>query len=192
MVRTATPAAVTASQEIVVRPVTLVRIGLDSGDILATNAPFSIFWAWDGGSPTAEFLGVGNLGQISAIEEAVGTAASSVQLTLSGIPSSLISIALGEEYRGRDVRIWLALLDDQHALIDDPVLLWRGRLDTMNLALGGTATIEATAHSRLVDAERPRMRRYTNEDQQAVYPGDKGLEFVSQISAGKELIWGKS
>lgn len=191
MSREATAATVTASQLPVARPVALVRIALDSGEILASTDWKPISWAWDGGSPEAVFEGLGNLGKISAVEEGVEIAPYSVSFQLSGIPQSQISIALSEDYRNRDVRVWLGLLDEQHQLIEDPVLLARMLLDTMNLELGDTAIIEATAHSRLVEWERPRIRRFTNADQQAIYPNDKGLEFVPTISAGKELIWGR-
>ena len=192
MTRDATTAALDAAQERIVRPVALLRLALDSGDVLATSAPFSVFWAWDGSAQPAEFLGVGNMGRMSAVEEGTEVKPYSVSVQLSGIPQSHVSIALGEDYRNRDMQVWLALLDDQHQVIDHPVLLNRVRLDTMNIELGETATIEATGHSRLADWDRARVRRYTDADQQAVYPNDKGFQFVSQISAGKELIWGKT
>ena len=43
--------------------------------------------------------------------------------------------------------------------------------------------------NRLIDWERPRISRFTNEEQQNLFSGDKGLEFVDSV-AEKELFWG--
>jgi len=50
--------------------------------------------------------------------------------------------------------------------------------------------IPFTFGGRLVDWERPRIRRYNNADQQVAFTGDKGFEFVPQM-VEKELIWGR-
>ncbi len=38
-----------------------------------------------------------------------------------------------------------------------------------------------TCESRLVDLERAEVRRYTDADQQAEYPGDRFFEFVPAL-----------
>jgi hypothetical protein len=53
---------------------------------------------------------------------------------------------------------------------------------------GKTGMIEVTVTDESADWTRVRSERYTDQDQQAVYPGDKGFEFVSSI-ASKEVIW---
>jgi len=67
--------------------------------------------------------------------------------------------------------------------------MFKGRMDTMNIALGKTATITLTAESRLIDWSRPRIRRYTNADQQERFSADKGFEFVSD-TVEIEIVWG--
>ena len=59
----------------------------------------------------------------------------------------------------------------------------------MDIKLGKTATVNITAESRLIDWARPRIRRYTNADQNERFPGDKGFEFVSDTT-DKEIVWG--
>jgi hypothetical protein len=68
--------------------------------------------------------------------------------------------------------------------------IFGGRMDAATVELGTICTITVTAESRLVDWERPRVRRYTHEDQQAAWPEDMGLEFVASMSE-LELIWGR-
>lgn len=169
----------------------LVRLGFDSGDVLATNAPFDIDYDWDGDTSDETFLGVGNLGQVRRLEESVDVQPYSIEILLSGVQTSLVSIAVGENYQGRDCRVWLAFLNQTtHAIIGAPLLMFRGRMDVMKLKLGATATIQVTAHSRLADWDRPRIRRATNEDQRERWPGDLGFEFGAETSE-KELVWGR-
>lgn len=141
---------------------------------------------WDG----KQFLGVGRFGGISVISESAELRADTVEFRLSGIPSEYVSTALNENYKHRDVTAYLMFLDSTGALVADPVTLWSGRMDTMPITLGAAATIVVRAESRLADWMRPRSSRYTNEEQQQRYSGDKGLEFVSQM-VEKELIWGR-
>jgi hypothetical protein len=135
-------------------------------------------------------LGVGTLGSLSAVPEGAELQSYAVSLTLSGIPSDLVALALADQYQGREAKIWLALLNDQHQLMGYPLLLFRGRMDTLDFELGTNAKLILTVQSRLADWERPRLRRYTHEDQQTEYPDDKGLEYISQM-AEKTIYWGR-
>lgn len=174
-----------AAQQPVVRPVLLVRLDFASGVVCATSAPFDISHQGE------SYAGVGNLGSISAVPEGAELQGYAVQLSLSGIPAGLVSLALLDAYQGRDAQVWLGLLDAAHQLAGAPLLVFRGRMDTMDLELGESATITLTVQSRLADWERPRLRRYTHEDQQSVYPDDLGLEYVAQM-AEKTIYWGRT
>ena len=55
---------------------------------------------------------------------------------------------------------------------------------------GETLTISVSIESRLIDLERPRIWRYTSEDQKRVYPTDKGFDFVNDLQS-KQIIWGR-
>jgi hypothetical protein len=46
-----------------------------------------------------------------------------------------------------------------------------------------------TAESRLMDFKRVREIRYTDEEQQNLFSGDVGLEFVNDIQE-KPIFWG--
>ena len=83
----------------------------------------------------------------------------------------------------------LGFLNSNYALVDDPFIIFVGKVDTMAISLSDTATIELDIENRLIDWERPRVSRFTNEEQQNLYSGDKGLEFVDSV-AEKELFWG--
>lgn len=182
MARNITVAALTAASAANVRPVSFVRLAYDSGTIFVSSA------AMDFTFNSETYLGLGNVGSITSIEESAEVKANGMALTISGVPSDFISDSLNEDYQGRDARVYLGFLDDNLQLIADPMLAFRGRMDTQDISLGQTATISLTLESRLIDWDRPRIRRYTNEDQQNEYPSDKGLEFVSQM-VEKEINW---
>lgn len=136
------------------------------------------------------YIGSGNLMQISGVEETGDIAARGVTLTLSGLDTEIISIALSENYQNRTARIFLGAIQSNGTVQSYQV--FGGRLDVMNIEESGdTATISVTAESRLIDLERPRIRRYTSEDQKSLYPGDLGLDYVNDLQ-DKTLDWGKS
>jgi hypothetical protein len=125
------------------------------------------------------------------VEETTSKEAKGIALRISGIDPANISRALGENYQGRSVKVWLALLSDQYAILADPILIFTGFMDTMNIELGETASITVTAESKWVAWESPKVRRINQADQEAAYPGDKGCEFVEQM-VSKELVWGRA
>jgi hypothetical protein len=72
----------------------------------------------------------------------------------------------------------------------DAVLEWEGRLNQLTLedAGDGTGTVSVSAEHELFDFERPYPLFYSNEDLQAAYAGDLGLNYVAQM-AGRQIIW---
>lgn len=134
------------------------------------------------------FDGVGLLGGISTVQEAGDLASSGISLTLAGVPRDLVSVTLNEQYQGRPATVYEVFLDPAtYAVIEAPII-FRGRMDQMNIALGETATIELTLEDRLTDMDRPKLRRYTDEDQKRAFPTDRGFEFVAS-TVEKEIIW---
>ena len=137
------------------------------------------------------YLGLGTLGTISPVEETTDLAARGITLKLSGVPTANVSLALTEEYQGRECSILFgALSPTAGTLISSPVTVFAGRMDVMQIADDGqTAEIIMTAESRLMDFKRPREVRYTDEEQQSLFAGDVGLEFVNDIQE-KAIYWG--
>lgn len=137
------------------------------------------------------YIGGGDFLNVSQISETADIQANGINITLSGIPSDLISSALNETYQGRPAKLYLGVLDGNGAVVADPYLIFSGRMDTMGIEdTGDTANISLTAESRLIDLERSRERRYTSEDQKIDYPNDKGLEFIADLQE-KEIVWGR-
>jgi hypothetical protein len=133
---------------------------------------------------SADFL------QISTIDETSEIRATGISVGLSGIPTSLIAIALTEDYQGRDITLYFGTLDSAGAINDTPYVVFKGRMDLMTMQeYADYFNITITGESRLIDLEIPRAYRYTSEDQKIDYPADKGLEFIADLQ-NKEIVWG--
>ena len=134
-----------------------------------------------------DYVGLGNLLDISAIEETAEMAVKGATLTLSGVPTELLSLALSEPYQGRVCNIYFGVTSEE-ALNQ----IFSGYMDQMNIVDGGeTSTIELMVENRLIVLERARVARFTSGYQKSIYPGDLGLDFVEDLQ-DKDIVWGRS
>ena len=131
------------------------------------------------------YIGTGNLLNISSVEESSEISAKGATLTLSGVPSELLSLALSTPYQGRKCNLYFGVMGDKTSYAE----LFSGYMDQMNIEESGeTCTIQLTVENKLVDLERARVARYTSAYQKSVYPSDRGLDFVESLQT-KELTW---
>ena len=159
-----------------------------------------------------EWVGLGNLLDVSAIEETSEMAVKGATLTLSGVPSEVLSLALSEPYQGRVCNIYFGtfstgkvlqesgsfiLLQDGSKIVLEATKtgfnqLFSGYMDQMNISDGGeTSTIELMVENRLIDLERARVARFTSGYQKSLYPDDLGLDFIEDLQ-DKDIVWGRS
>jgi hypothetical protein len=132
------------------------------------------------------YTGAGTLLQLSEVRESSDIAAYGATLTLSGIPSNLVSLALSEPYQARKVAVKFGV---DVSGVKSAVTVFTGEMDQMNISFGAeSATISLDVESRLVDLGRPRIRRYTDADQQSRYAGDLAFEFVTRLQS-ENLSW---
>lgn len=182
MSRDITASLLASLDDAVVNPFFAIDIDFDSGPL----------YVWSGmgdlviGSKT--YLGVGDLLNVSTLEETTEMEAKGAVITLSGIPASYLELALTEPYQGRECIIYLGMLNDPSAYTE----VFSGELDQMNVSEeASTASISVTVENVLIKLERAVVRRFTNEDQKSRYPSDKGLEFVAALQ-DKEIFWGRT
>ena len=159
-----------------------------------------------------EWVGTGTLLNISTVEEASEIAVKGATVTLSGIPSSVISLALSQPYQGRVCNLYFGMFTVNKLLqqSDDYILMqtgskillqtdqtsisniFSGYMDQMNiLETPSTSTIELVVENRLIDLQRARIARFTSEYQKSIYPSDLGLDFVEDLQ-DKDISWGRS
>lgn len=180
---TAYKAAVTAG---IITPVVLVVAEFDSETLRFWNGVGSFEYAGD------TYIGTGILLKTSEIVETQNVEARGVEFELSGIPSSLLAVALSEDYQDRPVKQYFAPLDSSGAVIADPFMFFSGKADVMTIEEGGKfSTIKMTAENDLISLSRVNERRRTPEDQKIIYPSDT---FFDQVAANesKDIVWGKN
>jgi hypothetical protein len=142
--------------------------------------------AWNGQT----WSGVGMLGSISAVKETSDLLATNLVLSLAGIPSDLLGDAITEVRQGKQVVIWLGVMDDNLNVIADPYEAFSGRMDIAVVDEGAeTSSISITVENVLVDLQRARPVPFTDQGQQTEFPGDKGFEYVPQLQE-KSITWG--
>lgn len=141
--------------------------------------------AWGGNT----YEGIGQFGGIEAVSESTDVIARPLSLTLSGVDSSLVSVTMTEVYQNRQATIFVGFVNEStNAVVATPETAWEGRMNQMTLsAAGGAANIRLTCEHRL--RREPRIARYTNEDQQLLFSGDKFFDLVPSIK-GFVARWG--
>jgi len=132
------------------------------------------------------FTGTGSLLTIGDLEEVGDLSAKSVELTLSGIPVSIVSLALQEPYQRRVMRMYLG-----EQSTSSVVEIFSGKMDKMSISdEAESSTIALTVESKLIELERPSGWRYTDENHQSRYSGDTFFSYVQSLQ-DKTLVWGK-
>lgn len=132
------------------------------------------------------YTGAGDLLNLSEMRESSDIAAYGATLTLSGIPSSLVALAQSQPYQGRRAAVKFGI---DSGGTKTAFTVFTGEMDQMNIQVGPeTATISLDVESRLIDLNRPRVRRYSDADQRARYPNDSAFEFVTRLQ-GEALEW---
>jgi hypothetical protein len=169
-----------------IKPVLFLQMQFTDGPIFVWSGLGTV--TWNG----IQWVGLGGLGTISAIEESSEIKATNVTFTLSGIPQDMIMHALGQVRQGNAVKLWFGSLGDNNNVLADPLQIFSGRMDVPTIDEGAaTSTISIAVENRLIDLNRSRERRFTDQDQQIDHPGDLGFQYVQFIQTWNGT-WGKA
>ena len=138
----------------------------------------------------ADYFGIGNLLSVSAIQETQEIKATNCTVSLSGIPSDLISAALNTNYQGRTGNVYLGALDSSRAVVADPYIIFGGQMDILTVIENPDShMINVELESRLISLKRAKTRKFTSEDQQIDFPDDLGFNNLANLR-DKKINWG--
>ena len=173
MSRTIPAAIVTALSQKEVSPFYALEMNFDT-------APVRLWTGFGDRTIDGEtYLGAGGLLAIQGIEEIADLSAKGVTVSLSGISSGIISLALQEPYQGREARVLFGVVGVG------------GIMDVMTIQHSGDkANVELSIESKLIALQRANIRRYTSESQKLRFNNDSFFNFVEKM-VDKELIWGR-
>lgn len=136
------------------------------------------------------WTGAGQLMSVEAMNETTDNRAEGIALTLSGMPSSLISTVLGSVQINKAGKLWFGVMTGSNTVVSDPYLTFQGKLDQPSISDDGqNCNITVRYESQMVDLQRPRVRHFTPEDQNIDYPLDQGFDFVALLQ-DKSFVWG--
>lgn len=146
-----------------------------------------------------EWKGVGPLGGVDIPSESMGgVAAVEAALSLIGVPADLDGLA-DDQIRGKAVEVYLGTLaarpgDGGPVLIDDPVSLFFGTMDVLDLSasqeganVSHTATVTAATGP---SARSMASISHSDEDQRRAFPGDTaGRLVILSYAKAQKLTW---
>jgi hypothetical protein len=173
-----------ASKQDKIQPVILVKLKYDSADVNVWSGFGTLSFGGE------DYLGVGDFGSVSPVQEDSELATSSIQLTLSGINPALLSVQLNEHYQGNPATVWLGMFDNTTQALLTPTIIFKGLMDNSQITLGKTGIITVNVTNRLARWDKTNDRRYNNNDQKNLFPDDDFFQFVEGLSE-KVLVWGR-
>lgn len=136
------------------------------------------------------YLGSGDLMTIGDVETVADMSAPAMNITLSGMPGSIVSLALQEPYQRRDCRIYFGAIINEagdHSVFTAYV----GELNKMTIQdEAESGTINVLIDSKMVEAQKSSNRRYTSESQKSRYSDDTFFDYVALIQDA-EIVWGR-
>ncbi|HEV2324565.1 MAG TPA: hypothetical protein VGS10_11500 [Terracidiphilus sp.] len=165
-----------------VMPVVLADLAFKSGTV----------YVWSGlGSVVCNghtYVGVGSLGQVGDIKEGVQVKADGTSVSLSGIDPTILNDCLDDIQLGAPATLWLGILSN--GVITATYPMYVGTVDKPSLPISpDTLTISLAIENKMLNLQRPTMRRYTSSDQNYYFPSDTGFHWV-EIDNDLALIWG--
>jgi hypothetical protein len=184
--RTIDPTTQAAAAASTIHPVIFVQFAFDGGNVNLHTELGDITFNSD------TYTGIGKLGGIGNMEENSDLSRTPITMSLSGLPNDMVSILLAQQYQGRLATVYLGYLDlSTRTLVATPAIIYKGNIDTADFSIDKNFTVTLSIESRFAAWDTPLVRRYNNSDQQSRYPGDNGLEFITQ-AASKTIWWGQA
>lgn len=193
MSRTVPASILTALGQAEVQPFFAIELLFDDTDGTrwdqagyAGNRAVRLWTGYDDRTINSEtFVGGGDLLSISGLDEVSDLSAKGITISLTGLASSLITLALQEPYQRRKVRVLFGVRDETTF-----VEIFSGLINRMTIEDspdGGTITV--LVDSKLVELERASNWRYTSESHRSRHSGDSFFDFVTAIQDA-EIRWG--
>ena len=170
-----------------IRPVHLIHLNFAT-PVYLTDCSFALTSSISGSSRT--YTASGHILGIGSAQEGSTPIKNSLNLTLSGVDQTYISVALNENIINDTVQIYRGFLDSSNALISDPFLLFSGFINAYSIEDDTTTSlIGFNITSHWGNFEKVSGRRTSDTSQQRFFSGDKGFEF-SALTV-QDIRWGR-
>lgn len=147
----------------------------------------------------AEYKGFGAIRDIPSIKQLLNGRAARVEFTISGVSGEILRIASGgdaKQVKGRPVSVGFALMGKAWQMLGPVHWTASYTADYLGLQESGddpmqsiVRTITLSCGTLNTDRRRPLFGSFTNQDQQAKYPGDTFCERTPVYAHGFQMPW---
>ncbi len=148
----------------------------------------------------ATYTGFGEITNIPEIKQLINGTAARIDISISGVSGEILAIASGgdaQQVKGKPVGIGFALMAPDWSLLGS--VKWCGNYTADYLSIAQAVTddpvqpivrsVTLSCGSRLTARRRPSYSYFTDQDQQARFPGDRFCERVSLYANGFNKTW---
>jgi hypothetical protein len=164
-----------------------ISLDVEGENVLrAATTPKGMNVTWSGKT----FLGLGELASISAVRDSSELESTGLRFSLSGINAANVSLPLTEHYLDRRAQLWLAWWNAQDGLlVADPLLVFKGRMNKMTVVMDqDVLAVTVEAENEMINWQRPTIRRWNDQDQLRLFPGDEGLGLLARTN-NRTVYW---
>lgn len=167
-------------------PIFLFEFEANSGWVRAWTGIGTLTW---GGN---DYLGTGTFGSFSPAEEGIDGGAIGMTYTLSGVDDANVAVAVADIRPDKVATLYFSAMNSEGQIVGTPEPVAVHFTDVPSIQDNGdTCAIALTAESAAIDQLRPRVRRFTTEDQKIDDATDLGFEYVEGLQM-RTLTWGRS
>jgi hypothetical protein len=136
-----------------------------------------------------DWTGVEGVATVALLGESTDGSAVGVTATLNRIPAEFRDDIQDQAVRGGLVEFILGCFSTDYQTLIGRRRLWKGRLQTYDVDDGGTElSVTIGAESRAIDQRRPAIKRFTDDYQQRMFPGDRAFEYLPKM-AEIAILW---
>lgn len=161
----------------------LIDVTFNSGVLRLSLAP------WDIVVGANTFFRINTLKEVKPFTESAGSI-EGLSFVLSGIDPAIIAIATQEQVVGKILRLMKVYFDpDTNVAIGTPSVRSIWRLKSMPIQeTNDKCEVAVNAEHYEAELTEPAPLRLNDNDQQRLYPGDLGCQYVEEM-VDKSLVW---
>lgn len=148
----------------------------------------------------AEYSGLGEMQSVPSFKQLINGRAERVDFSASGVSGEILAIASGgdaDQVKGRRVAVGFAVMDEDWKLLG--AIKWCANYTADYLAIEQALTdnpkdpvvrtVTLSCGTVMTGRRRPSFSYFTNQDQQARYPGDRFCERTPVYATGFTKAW---
>lgn len=130
----------------------------------------------------------GNFVNVSASQETGEAQVHDLSITMSNVTSTIRDVVQGGNYIDKSVNVYIGFFNTDETLVD-ATTFFSGLIKSCSITETiDSSTVTIVVANHWANWNLKKGRHFTDESQQQVYSGDKGLEFADQTK--DDIRWG--